>query len=213
MKHELELRQISIGNSVIKLFVPKEESVRRLYRKEKEEHTGTPFPYWAQVWPSALALSRFLQEHPQYVAGKDILELAAGLGLPSLLAARFANSVCCSDYLAEPLEVVMESIAANGATNISIRQLDWHHLPKDLRADVLLLSDINYDPKEFEILFKVLSSFLQKGTLILLSTPQRLMAKPFIERLLPWCMQQNEAAIPINEEITLITVMVLRNNR
>lgn len=210
MKHTLEIKLIQIGEVTIKLYTTKEERVQAAYQREKEENPLAPFPYWARLWPSALALSTFLQQQPHYVAGKDVLELAAGLGLPSLLAAHYAHSVCCSDYLPEPLEVMGLSIRANRVTNVTTRLLDWHHLPEGLSADVLLLSDINYDPSEFDILYKVLLGFLQNNTTILLSTPQRLMAKDFIERLLPFCTLQEEMPVEIGGDTTLVSVLVLR---
>ncbi len=73
--------------------------------------------------------------------------------------------------------------------NVTGKVLNWNQLPHDITADVLILSDINYGPNQFDRLNKVLQWFLQKGTTILISTPQRLMAKPFIEKLLPWCSQ------------------------
>ena len=210
MKYELELRTIAIEGIAFKLFVPSESSVRRVYEEQKEGKGTTAFPFWAKLWPSSLALSAFIQQHPQYIAGKEVLELAAGLGLPSLVAARYANRVVCSDYLSDAVEVVDQSIAIQGAANLTTRLLDWHHLPVDLVTDVLLLSDINYDPHEFEILYRVLIGFLQRNTLILLSTPQRLMAKPFIERLLPWCIRHKEMPVNCNGETVLISLLVLQ---
>jgi predicted nicotinamide N-methyase len=213
MNYELELRSVAVGDVSVRLFVPVEESIKRMYGKQKEANSATAFPYWAKLWPSALALSAFIHQNPQYVTGKKVLELAAGLGLPSLLATPHAQSVCCSDYLPEALEVVDRTVAYNSVRNMFTRLLDWHHLPNDLSPEVLLLSDINYDPQEFNVLYRVLAGFLQKKVLILLSTPQRLMAKPFIERLLPWCIRQEEVAVPDQSSHTLTTVMVLEASR
>jgi predicted nicotinamide N-methyase len=149
------------------------------------------FPYWAQIWPAATALSTFLDHHNDYVFDKQVLELAAGLGLPSLVAAATgAKKVCVSDESEEAVQVLQLAINHNHFNKMESRRLNWHQLPEDLHPDVLLLSDINYDPAEFDTLFHVLTGFLQKGTLIILSTPQRLLAKPFISRLMPWCIQQ-----------------------
>lgn len=212
MKYELELQSIVIGDTTIKLFVPMADSVKQVYQAQREADSTIPFPYWARVWPAALALSTFLQKEPHYIIGKTVLELAAGVGLPSLLAARYASTVCCSDYLPETLDVVQRSIALNGAANISTRLLDWHRLPADLTPEVLLLSDINYDPREFDVLYGVFTRFLHSGTLMLLSTPQRLMAKPFIERLLPWCIHQEELPVLNSGEVTPVSVLVLISN-
>jgi predicted nicotinamide N-methyase len=91
-------------------------------------------------------------------------------------------------------------------TNVTCELLDWNHLPEDLTVDVLLLSDINYDPEQFEQLYQVLQRFIQQGTIIILTTPQRLMAKPFIEKLLPLCKQQYEMAV----DDTSISLLLLQ---
>src|SRR5690349_17663578 len=83
----------------LKLCVPDAGYVQRLYRGQKHNNPKTPFPYWTQVWPAALAMAEFIVYHPAYVQNKKVLELAAGLGLPSLVAARWADEVFCSDYL------------------------------------------------------------------------------------------------------------------
>jgi predicted nicotinamide N-methyase len=213
MKLELELQYIAIGDVTIKLFVPQESSVKNSYWEQRMVNAHTPFPYWAKLWPSALALCAFIQKQPQFVRDKEVLELAAGLGLPSLLAARFAHTVCCSDYLPEAIAVMDQSIEANGVTNVNTRLLDWRHLPGTLEPEVLLLSDINYDPQEFEVLYKVLVHFLQKKATILLSTPQRLMAAPFIDQLLPFCIQQEELPINHKGDMVSVSVFVLKMNR
>jgi predicted nicotinamide N-methyase len=102
--------------------------------------------------------------------------------------------------------VLQQVINHNRFNNMESRRLNWHQLPEDLQPDVLLLSDINYDPAEFDILYQVLSRFLQKRTLIMLSTPQRLLAKPFISRLMPWCIQQENGQA---EEIP-VSIYVLK---
>src|SRR5437764_15109328 len=42
-------------------------------------------PYWAELWPSGVALARVVGERD--LTGKSVLELGAGLGLPPLAAA------------------------------------------------------------------------------------------------------------------------------
>jgi hypothetical protein len=52
----------------------------------------------------------------------------------------------------------------------------------------------------------VLEKFLNAGTTIILATPQRMMAKPFIENLLLWCVLQEE--VPVNKN-QFATILVL----
>jgi predicted nicotinamide N-methyase len=187
----LEVHGRSFKSMRLELLIPVQDAVKTNYEQLLQQGYAVPFPYWAQIWPAATALSTFLDHHNDYVFDKQVLELAAGLGLPSLVAAATgAKKVCVSDESEEAVQVLQLAINHNHFNKMESRRLNWHQLPEDLHPDVLLLSDINYDPAEFDTLFQVLTGFLQKGTLIILSTPQRLLAKPFISRLMPWCIQQ-----------------------
>lgn len=210
MDPELELQYITVGNTTVKLYVPLPQHIKKTYMNQKAGNEHTPFPYWAKLWPSAIAISEFIEKHPGLLAEKQVLELAAGLGLPSLVAATYARSVCCSDYLPEALEVVNKSITANNISNVYTRVLNWNHLPQDVLPDILLLSDINYNPQEFNTLQKILLEFLQRDTTILLSSPQRLMAKTFIQQLLPWCTQSEEITVTYNGVTDIISVFVFK---
>lgn len=206
MTSKLALSNFEWRDYVLPFFIPDQEHVRRLYG----QGPSAPFPYWSRLWPSAIAMSRFLVDHPVYVEGKNVLELAAGLGLPSLVAAGKAREVCCSDYLPEPLAVAAQSIRHNQIHNIHCRMLNWHMLPAALNPDLLLLSDINYNPSEFAILLTVINRFLSKGSSVLLSTPQRLMARPFIEQLLHYCTEKTEMLIDFAGEKTMISLFLLK---
>lgn len=200
------IQTFSFQQITVQLWVPDTEEVRRLY----QEQTSIS-PYWAKLWPSAIALCRFIVAHPGLIHKKHVLELAAGLGLPGIVAAQLAQQVIISDYVVDAVAAISASVALNEGVNVSVRQLDWHALPPDLPADVLLLSDINYDPADFEVLYQVLTGFMNKGTMIILATPQRLMAKSFIERLLPFCVQQEELSVSLDHEQAFISILVLKS--
>jgi predicted nicotinamide N-methyase len=156
---------------------------------------GASAPYWARIWPAGLGLAQFLAAAPEHVAGKRVLELAAGLGLPGLLAARTAAQVTLSDIDPEAVDVMRATAARNGLQNVDCMVIDWCAIPDTVKPDVVLLSDVNYDPAVFDQLFLALTALLDRGIPILLSTPQRLMAKPFIARLQPRVMQQEEVQV------------------
>jgi predicted nicotinamide N-methyase len=207
MSLSLQLQHLERPGYTIDLFVPNAQVVQDNYFQQKQ--VQAPFPHWTKLWPSALAMGDFIHNHPELVQHKNVLELAAGLGLPSFVAARYAQTVCCSDYLEEAVATMTRSAQHLQLSNVNCRLLDWNHLPGDLKTDVLLLSDINYDPQQFEQLYQVLHKFLQQDTVILLTTPQRLMAKPFIEKLLPFCSQQFEMTISHQQHHTPVTGLLL----
>jgi predicted nicotinamide N-methyase len=204
MIYSSTLQRFSFGRYSIDLWVPDLEAVKQQYLEQKKMDMATPFPYWAQVWPSAIALTEYIATHPELVQDKNVLELAAGLGLPSMLAANFAKSIICSDYLPETIGYINESAKANQFSNVTAQLLDWNLLPKNLKPNALLLSDINYEPAAFETLLKVLIRFKENGSCIILSTPQRLMAKPFIEKLLPLCTNHFQMEMDNSENISIL---------
>lgn len=202
MSFPVSLQTISIGETQFELFVPDEAAVKLAYMQGE-----ISFPYWSKIWPSALALSRFIIQHPQYVQNKKLAELGAGLGLPSLVAALYAREVLCTDHEAAAVAIAQQSATHNQLTNFKTAVVDWQ-LQGDIEADVLLLSDVNYEPANFKYLLELVSSSLQKGITIIISTPQRLMAKDFINPLLQNCIQQEEMRIEQQGE-AMITVLVL----
>lgn len=201
----LHLQTIDLSGTPVELFVPELGAVKAVY-----EEGAIHFPYWSQVWPSARALAQFLLLNPSFVGEKTVLELGAGLGLPSLVAARIANQVLCTDYVPEAVAVARQSAAHLQLQNFQAEVLDWQQLPAGLEADVLLLSDINYEPVAFDTLQKVIGAFLQKGTTVLLSTPQRLVAKAFIGPLLANCIRQEEVIVQQREQEVPVSILVLQ---
>jgi predicted nicotinamide N-methyase len=205
----MRLQEYQAGPLRLKLYAPDPKQVKEEWNRQQQAGGTSPFPYWTQVWPSALAMAEFLVKHPEYVKEKEVLELAAGLGLPSLAVADKAKKICCSDYLPEAVETIRMSVQYNGFKNVECRVLDWNKLPEDLKPDVLLLSDINYDPLGFDALYEVIKKFLEKKAVVLLSTPQRLMGAPFINRTLPWCIHSEELVVEHKAAEVPINIMVL----
>ena len=204
MRFPLTLQTIQLQPEPVRLFVPDAGAVRTAYEKGE-----IPFPYWSQVWPASIALAQFILSNPACIASKNTLELGAGLGLPSLVGARFAATAHCTDVAPEAVAIVKLSAEFLALKNVYATVLDWSHLSPDLAYDVLLLSDINYEPAAFHHLQKVVKLFLESGTHILLSTPQRLMAKSFVMPLMIYCTHQEEIMVEYEGKRVATTVMTL----
>jgi predicted nicotinamide N-methyase len=102
--------------------------------------------YWAQLWPSALALSRRLLERPELVAGRAVVEIGSGLGLASLAAAHAgAASVLATDREPRALAFAAQS-AADGGFELATASLDWLDLDAWAAgsAETLLCADVLY---------------------------------------------------------------------
>ena len=166
----------------------------------------------AKVWPAAVGLCIFLQNNLHYIKNKKVLELAAGPGLPGIFCAAYACQVCISDIKPQAVALARLSATQHQLENISCRVIDWNDLQDVPLPEVLLLSDINYEPSQFEQLLSVIHYFLDNQCTIILSTPQRLMAKDFINQLLLFCEEQTETEVELEGQKTNISVFVLKNS-
>ena len=100
-------------------------------------------PFWAFAWPGGQALARHILDHPETVAGKRVLDFAAGCGIAAIASARAgAASV-------EAAEIDFLSIAAirlNAAANdvrITAENRDIVGMP--CRWDIILCGDVCYE--------------------------------------------------------------------
>ena len=177
MQYPVQLTQIGAEKAI---YIPAYEAVKAIYADLLESDPATPFPYWAKVWPSAIALLNLLQKHPILIKDKNVIELGAGIGLPSLMMADIAKSIQISDYNLDAVELLRKNIEYLELENAEALQLDWNALPEAIYPEVVILSDVNYDPTQFETLTKLIERFLHQGSTIILSTPQRIMASSFV---------------------------------
>lgn len=200
----LILQSFMIGEQKLELFVPQQQTV------VPGEGVDTGDLYWAKVWPASIALSRFLHTNTDYIKDKTILELGAGLGLPSLTAAASARQIYCSDLSPEAMRIVTASAKHNNITNVQCAVYKWQQPAQLSNAEVVLLSDVAYDPKSFDPLYDLIMNFLNSHKTVIISTPHRLTARKFMERLMPWCIEQQAYIIEENGIDVYTTVFVLK---
>jgi predicted nicotinamide N-methyase len=210
LKFNAAIQSVTIGEVIYRLYVPDMVSVKSHYESRRVEDPAASFPYWARLWPSAIALSEFIAQHPAFITGKKVLEIAAGLGLPSLVAAHIAAVVHCTDIDADAMELAAASAATSRLNNMHCEVLNWSDTPANLHADTVLLSDVNYEPETFETLHQTIQHYLGEGATILLATPQRLMAVAFVNSLQQFVQQHTVMEVQEEGAITQISVFVLR---
>jgi len=180
MQYPFQLTQISAEKAI---YIPANETVKAIYAELLDLDPNTPFPFWAKLWPSSIALLDVLKEHPYLIQDKHVLEIGAGIGLPSLMMADVTKSIHISDYDKDAVELLQKNIEHLQLQNAKALLLDWNALPEYMHPEVLILSDVNYDPTQFEHLTKLIEKFIHQGCTIILSTPQRIMASPFVQKL------------------------------
>ena len=206
MQYPIQLTQISAEKAI---YTPNYEQVKEIYTSLLNLDPNTPFPFWAKLWPSSIALLDVLKAHPHLIQNKHILEIGAGIGLPSLMMAGIAKSIQISDYDKEAVDLLQKNIEHLQIQNAEALQLDWNAIPENIQPDVVLLSDVNYDPAQFDVLIRLIDKFLNQGSSIILSTPQRIMASPFVLKLELYIKERYEAFADENGIQKEISILVL----
>ena len=100
---------VEIGGLALSLVHPPD--AEELIDEEAFEHEEF-LPYWAELWPSAVALARALGERE--LEGSRVLELGCGLALPSIVAARRGAEVVATDWSPDALTFASRNAARNG---------------------------------------------------------------------------------------------------
>jgi predicted nicotinamide N-methyase len=197
----------------LRLYIPNPLLIKPTYEKLLLENPTILFPYWAKVWPSAIAMSIFLQQHHDLIRNKTVVEIGAGIGLPSFSIADHVAEITITDYDMNAIDLLQKNIAHIGNQKIKAIYADWNCFPTTICSDLVLLSDTNYDPSAFKPLLKLIQQFLQKGTTVVISTPERITASPFIEQLALHINQKAFIEVTHNCETAVIGLFVLKQNR
>lgn len=156
-----------------------------LWRKTEEElgEIGLPPPFWAFAWAGGQALSRYILDNPEIVAGKRVLDFASGSGLVGIAAARAgAASVDAVDI--DPFSA--SAIAINAAHNqvrLSVRTDDLLGEQQDGAWttdnwvdegwDVILAGDICYERDLAARVIAWLEALADRGADVLIGDPGR----------------------------------------
>lgn len=129
-------------------------------------------PFWAFPWAGGQAVSRWLLEHPKIVAGRCVLDLAAGGGLGAIAAALAgARPVTANDI--DPL--CEAAVALNSELNdVEVEWLGGDLLDFDPpRADVVLACDVFYEKAMAERFLTFLARCRDAGATVIVGDPGR----------------------------------------
>ena len=206
MQYPIQLNQISAEKAI---YTPDYEQVKHIYTSFLQLDPTTPFPFWAKLWPSSIALLDVLKAHPHLIQNKHVLEIGAGIGLPSLMMAPITKSIHISDHDIEAVALLKKNIEYLQLQNAEALQLDWNNVPKNMNPDVVILSDVNYDPTQFDPLVSLIDKFINHGCTIILTTPQRIMASPFVQKIEAYIIERYEVLVDENGIKKEISILVL----
>jgi predicted nicotinamide N-methyase len=135
-----------------------------------EEADNTP--YYAHLWPAARALVTWMAERPDMWQGRSVLELGCGLGLPAMTAAKLGARVFACDFHPDNGAFLVRNAARNGA-KVDVFTMDWNRPALGRRFDLVLGSDLVYEPAMIEPLLRAVSQLLKPEGTFILADPGR----------------------------------------
>jgi predicted nicotinamide N-methyase len=100
-------------------------------------------PFWAFAWPGGQALARHVLDHPSCVAGRRVLDFAAGGGVAAIACA-LAGATAVEAAEIDPLACAAINLNA-AANNVSVATLDIDVVGAACRWDLILCGDVCYE--------------------------------------------------------------------
>ncbi len=138
-------------------------------------------PYWAELWPSGLALARVVAAAE--LTGKRTLELGCGLALPSIAAALAGARPLATDWSSDAVAFAATNAARNGIP-IATARCSWTE-PGPLVAaapwDLVLAADVLYEARNVAPLLALLPCLVAVGGEAWVADPGRRHTTGFLE--------------------------------
>lgn len=129
-----------------------------------------------QVWRGALLINDYIIHNRNRFMGKSLLELGSGVGLSSILAAKYCDTVCCTDLdIGGLLDLIRNNVKLNPHLNlkadISVQELDfmkrnWSGSLKDhvVNSDFIVAADVIYDDQITEAFIATIGCLFEHST-------------------------------------------------
>ena len=154
---DLVEESVALRGAALQVLRPRDaEALLDEHAFEHEEY----LPYWAELWPSGVALARRVAARA--LKGARVLELGCGLGLPSLAAALAGGRVLATDWSPQAIELLRDNAERNGA-QLELEIADWAQ-PEALieRApwDLVLGADLLYERRNVAPLLDLVPKLL-----------------------------------------------------
>jgi predicted nicotinamide N-methyase len=137
-------------------------------------------PYWAELWPSALALARAVARRP--LTGRRTIELGCGLGLPAIAAAAAGGRVLATDWSPDAVAMTARNAERNGV-ELATALFRWDADPAPLAPPwpLVLASDVLYEARNVDPLLALLPRLTAAAGEVWLADPGRAPAARFLE--------------------------------
>lgn len=157
--------------------------------------TGDPeqnLPYWAEIWPSGVALAAAIHRDPNALRGKRVVELGCGLGVTAIAALQAGADLLATDYAAEALALCAFNCLDQAGREPRTVQMNWRNPSGALRKTagegfpIVLAADVLYEARDVDPLLGLIDWLVAPGGELWLAEPGRPPAQRFLDALREW---------------------------
>jgi len=165
--YETEAAEIAINGKKFSILLP-----RYLDRFINPTDGLHDFPLWAKIWKASWVLSGYLAGLQPDV-NKRLLEIGAGVGLVSIVAATFGHRITMTEYNPDALNFARANACLNNCPGLPIKKLDWNHPRLTDQFDLIVAAEVTYNEAYFRPLIRLFKSNLKPGGEIILASEIR----------------------------------------
>jgi predicted nicotinamide N-methyase len=183
-------------------------------------------PYWAELWPSGVALAAKIARDPSIVRVGRVLELGCGLGVTAVAALRAGADLLVTDYSPEALALCSLNTFDQAGTQPKTLRINWRDPDPTLQAaardgfPVVLAADVLYERRDVDPLLALVERVVAPGGELWLAEPGRPPSVRFLESIgaRGWTAEGEECCGPWpdpedNRKGIVVTIHRLRRSR
>jgi predicted nicotinamide N-methyase len=161
-------QRVVLGHGALDaLVLPDPDALLDTLTQEEFDKNDGRMPYWATLWPSALALADVVLGAPAAGAGsltgRRVLDLGCGLGLCGLAALARGARVTLLDWEADAVAIARAAAWAAGHGDVDAVVADWRAPPPLAPFDVVLGADVLYEERNAPAVAAFLAGHVAPG--------------------------------------------------
>ena len=160
-------------------------------------------PYWAELWPSGVALAAKITRDPGIVRDRRVLELGCGLGVTAVAASRAGADLLVTDYSPEALALCALNTLDQAGVTPDVLRVNWRDPSSTLHAagdafPVVLAADVLYERRDVEPLLTLVERVVAADGELWLAEPGRPPAARFLDSILAagWTAESEQCSGP-----------------
>ena len=176
-EHETDNVEVVVNGRKFEILLPK-----NLLKFINAHDVLHEFPLWAKIWQASWVLAGYLAEMP-VAAEKRFLEIGAGVGLVSIVAACSGHRITMTELNPDALQFARANALINGCPYLNILALDWNRPRLQTQFDYIVASEISYRKEDLEPLLGLFKNYLKPGGEVILAGEMRRLSKDFYKRL------------------------------